>query len=90
MTKTLKIIDYNGELTDTGVDLDKLDDILRIDIDIVTGDEIATVIYKNGERERYDSSNCRLQDFYDWGYCLYGAEENRLEEFERRTSSYDM
>ena len=87
---TLKIMDYNGELTDTGVSLDKLEDILRIDIDVVTGDEIATVIYKNGKRERYDSSNCRLHDFYDCGYCLYGPNENRLVEFERRTSSYDM
>lgn len=87
---TLKIMDYKGELTDTGVSLDNLEDILRIDLDVVTGDEIATVIYKNGEREVYDSSSNRLQDFYDCGYCLYGAGVNRLEEFERRKSSYDM
>ena len=88
--KTLVIMDWDNKTTDTGVNLDNLDDILRIDIDVVTGDEIATVTYKDGRKEKYDSSNCRMRDFYDFGYCLYGPEENNLERFNKRSSSYEV
>lgn len=91
MANFLKIMDYSGDLYETTVDLDKLDEILHINIDVISGDEIATVIYENGMREVFDSSNDRIQNFYDGSYTLYSKviNINRIVEWNKRKSSHD-
>lgn len=92
--ETLKIMDYKGAVTDTNVDIspEGLEQIASIYIDVLTGDEIAIVCYKDGRVERFDSSYSRTMTFEDGGYLLYGKDEdgdiNLLSAFNRRTSSY--
>ena len=92
--ETLKIMDYRGVVMDTKVDISSegLEQIASIYIDIFTGDEIATVCYKDGRVEQFDSSKSRIMSFDDGGYLLYGKDEdediNLLSAFNRRTSSY--
>lgn len=92
MANRLTIMDWNRKKVKTDVDLDRLSEICRIDIDVISGDEIATVIYKDGRRERYDSSDDRLIDYYDLSYCLYSEYEriNNLTKFKKRKNSYDV
>jgi hypothetical protein len=71
----LKIMDYKGDLTETTIDLDKLEEILIIKIEVITGDEICTVIYENGDIKKIDSSNDRLQNYFDEEYILYNKKK---------------
>ena len=93
-TKYLEIMDYKGIKHETDIDLDNLDEIDTIFISVVSGDEIATVAYKNGQSVTIDSDhlakNQRCQHDYDGGYILYSSHINRLEEFEERNTSYDL
>lgn len=84
----LKLMDYKGEITETPIDLDNLDEIFMIKISVISGDEIAEVIYKNGDIEYYDSSKDRISDFHDGEYVLYGPKENIIEEFKKRNNTY--
>lgn len=87
----LEIMDYKNDKTKTTIDLNKLDEIQSIRIEIITGDEICEVQYKNGKRETFDSSNERIQDFFDDSYVLYDVLDNTnfIEEFKKRENSYD-
>lgn len=86
----LEIMDYSGARTKTPIDIDNLKDVLSLYIRVISGDEILTVIYRNGKIERYDSSDSRCMDFYDDEYCLYNEFEkiNLIPEFQNRKSSY--
>ena len=88
--KTLKIMDYDNNVVDTGLELD-LDKILRIDIEVLSGDEVATVTFTDGKKKTYDSSDCRIMDFYDGEYTIYSKSEgiNIIDKWEKRESSYD-
>lgn len=90
MNKELILLDYNCNEFHTGVDLENLDDILRIDIEVVSGDEIARVIYANGDLKQFNSSDCRIMDFYDGEYCIYQAGvKNEIDDWLKRVNSYD-
>lgn len=86
----LTIMDYKGEKEE--IDIGEIDDILAIHIRILTGDEIAVVISKNGDIDMFDSSNSRRVDCYDGEYTIYQPSENinRLEDpkWLERTDSY--
>ena len=88
----LKLLDYMGR--ETFENIGELEDIKAIVIRVVTGDEIASIIYKDGAISRIDSANDRMRDYFDNEYAVYvdgiPTEENLLfnEEFIRRTSSY--
>lgn len=87
----LKIMDYTGRKVETGVDFDNLKDVNRLLIRVVTGDEILTAVYRDGIKE-YDSSTLRAEDYFDGRYILYYPAKgiNRIAQFMRRKSSYDM
>ena len=59
------IMDYRGNKEEIDINIE---DVLVMDVIVKTGDEILNVLYKDGHRERYDSSNCRGRDFYDGEY----------------------
>lgn len=88
--KTLKIMDYNDQLVDTGLELN-LDKISKIEIEVISGDEVATVAFTDGKEKTYDSSNERVENIYDGNYILYSKAMgiNLLDKWEKRKSSYD-
>ena len=90
----LEIMDWEGTKVKTTIDLNKLDEIKIIIIIVLSGDEICLVKYKNGKEEKFDSSNCRINgyfDNFDNMYTLYDISENInfIEEFKKREDSYD-
>ena len=91
--KALELMDYTHTKHKTDINLDELDKIDVISINVVSGDEIATIDYKNGETVSIDvdslAGNKRFHDDYDGTYILYfSGGINRLDEFERRSDTY--
>ena len=89
--KELILYDFDYNKTKTGVDLNNLDDVLRIDIHVISGDEIAYITYKSGEVKIFDGTNePRLMDFDDGRYCIYQVGvKNDIDEWLERKNSYD-
>ena len=89
--KELILLDFDDNKTKTGVDLNNLDDILRIDIRVTSGDEMARITYKNGEVKTFDGTiDPRVMDFDDGEYCIYQAGvKNDIDEWLKRKNSYD-
>ena len=89
----LRLVDYSGktELAELG----DLNDIAVITIRVITGDEIAEVIYKDYTTGEFDSSNDRTTDYYDGEYEFFRfdkpAEDQLLfnEKWKERANSYD-
>ena len=87
--KELILLDFDNNETKTGVDLNNLDDVLRIDIRVISGDEMAYITYKNGEVKTFDgTTEPRLQDFDDGEYCIYQiGVKNRIDKWLKRKYS---
>lgn len=87
--KELILLDFDNNETKTGVDLNNLDDVLRIDIRVISGDEIARITYKNGEVKTFDgTTEPRYADFNDGEYCIYQiGVKNRIDKWLKRKSS---
>lgn len=93
---TLSLLAYNNARYDTGVDITKkgLEKLKSIQIKVLSGDEIATVKYKDGRTETYDSSivgGKRSHDEFDDEYILYrdGDDESSVLMWLFRPDSYD-
>lgn len=89
--------DYTYENYDTGFSLDDIEDKINyILIKVVSGDEIAEILYFSGKRITYDSGelaqNARIIPFFDGEYYLYDYYNkiNHIEEFNKRKNSYDL
>ena len=89
--KELVLLDFDNNKTKTGVDLNNLDDVLRIDIRVISGDEMAHITYKNGKAIAFDgTTEPRVMDFDDGEYCIYQAGvKNDIDEWLKRENSYD-
>lgn len=89
--KELILFDFDNKETKTDVDLDDLSEILRIDIQVISGDEIARITYKNGMVEMHDgTTEPRIMDFDDGEYCIYQAGvKNDIDEWLKRKDSYE-
>lgn len=70
----LTLLDYAGKKKT--FDIGNLEDIVRIRIRIISGDEIAFVVYKNDEIKRF-ASNWAIYDFYDGEYDVYSVTSGR-------------
>lgn len=69
MKVVMKLFDYEGGLTERVINLDE---VKRIDIDVISGDELADIQWKDGSRNTcYDSSNSRVIDYFDWSYPVF-------------------
>ena len=88
----LKIMNYENTLVETDIDLDDLSQIQEIRITVITDDEICDILHTDGRRASYDSSDDRIQDFYDGSYILYSQREgiNLLKKFAKRKNSYTI
>lgn len=87
--KELILLDFDENETKTGIDLDDLSEVLRIDIRVISGDEMARITYKSGEVKTFDgTTEPRLMDFDDGDYCIYQAGGiNRIGKWLKRKDS---
>ena len=89
----LRLLDYSGKSTE--FEIGPLSDITTIYLDIVTGDEIAHITFKNGQTRSYDTGIDRFFDCYDDSYIVYDSQAsiNLFEDerwMNRKDSYYDL
>ena len=90
--KPLELMNYEYVRYKTDIDLDRLDEIETITISVISGDEIATITYKNGQTISIDADDLaerrRIHDHFEGTYILYSEGcVNMLEEFEKRETA---
>lgn len=91
---TIKLLNYRGVPVE--VDIGDFNNVARMTMDVVSGDEVLHVMYKNYDVENFDSSDGndrRTMDFHDDEYEVYRFDNPGLnildnEKFMNRTSSY--
>lgn len=73
------------------VEIGNLEDILIATIQVISGDEVLTVRYKDGTKKIFDT-DVRIQSFFDDEYDVYSPTVNLLtnEEWLNRKDSYDV
>lgn len=83
-----------NENYNTGIDLDNLEDIAVIWINVEAGDEVANVVYTNGDIKVFDSwydagyDGTRVGASLDYTYPLYIKDvTNNIDEFMKREDS---
>lgn len=83
------LMNYEDEVIKT-VEVD-LDTVLRMFIEVVTGDEILNIIHPDGDMEKHYSDYASVQ-YYDGEVDLYWPARgiNRLELFAKRKRVYDF
>ena len=88
----IELMDYQDKKVT--FDIGNIEDIVSIVIEVITGDEIATVWYKNYTTKVFDSSYTRISDYFDYKYTLYdainGVDHLSDEIFLNRKTSYDL
>ena len=87
----ISLFDYDYESEMKTFDIGELDSIVKIEIMILSGDEIALVWYKDHTLKRFDSSDSRVIDYYDGEYTVYDIADgtNIIDAWKQRKSSYD-
>ncbi len=87
----MKLYDFEGESQDFDVDLDD-ENVAAAILQVVSGDEILDVVYKDGEVSTFDAdTNFRTTDFLDATYILVlnGEWQVDRDKFLARKGSYD-
>jgi hypothetical protein len=79
---TIKLLDYQDK--ETLVDVGELDTIGYMEIEVVTGDEILTVVYKDFTSRRFDSASDRMMNFNDGRYEIYNTTKAKNALFDPR------
>ena len=85
MDKHLIIYDYI--CTPVEIVIPNYENVVAASCEVLSGDEVLTITYKDGSQKTYDSSNCRLQGYYD-GEVNIPLEH--LEEISEIPNSYGM
>lgn len=76
-----RFIDYAGQNMFIAFDLD---DVKRIEIKVVSGDEIVTIKKQNGDTDIYDLAGAyRIRDYFDYSYVVFDRDLgiNIMDEF---------
>lgn len=88
----IELMDYQRKKVT--FDIGNVEDIVKIVIEVLTGDEVATVLYRNYDIKKFDSSYERTADYYDYKYIVYDAINgvNHLNDeiFLNRKDTYDL
>lgn len=88
----IELMDYQSKKVT--FDIGNIEDIVKIVIEVLTGDEVATVLYRNYNIKKFDSSYERMTDYYDYEYIVYDAINgiNLLNDeiFLNREDTYDL
>jgi hypothetical protein len=87
---SLVLYDWANDAHEVDIDLDDKDIVIAM-LQILSGDEVLEVAYKNGMTTTIDSSDCRDTDFFDGAYVLVlnGEWVVDREKFLSRKGSYD-
>lgn len=87
----IKLLGYKNKTS--FVDVGDIKEIESMDIDVITGDEVLVVLYKDYTIKKFDSSNTRCEDHLDARYPIYnkitGLNLLKDEDFLNRKGSYD-
>lgn len=72
--KTIKIYNYNDELFDTGIPTSDFSKISKLLVEVISGDEVLTVFYKDGGVKSFDAADLsnekRESDDFDNKYYI--------------------
>lgn len=68
MNKEIYIRDYSDKKVP--ITIPNFEDVIKIIVEIISGDEVLTVLYRDYSTKKFDSSGCRMQNFYDDEYEL--------------------
>jgi len=91
--KIFNLMNYQHNSYPILINMDEVDEIT---ITVISGDEIADILYLDGTSEQIDAANLannqRLVDFWDGSYIVYSVRRgiNRMELFSNRENSYSM
>ena len=87
----MEITLFDFESTTKTFEIGELEDICMIEITVLSGDEIATVWYKDYTLRRFDSSDNRFIDYHDDEYRIYDIADgtNVIDAWKEREDSYD-
>lgn len=68
------IYDFDNRTTTITIPNNEVDDIKRIDITVLSGDETVDVVLKDNSVFDFDASKTRTMTFYDGFYAVEGKE----------------
>lgn len=69
------IYDYDNGVTTCTIPNYEIDDIKRIDVTVLSGDETVDVVFKDGSIFDFDASETRAMNFYDGSYTIDEKED---------------
>ena len=90
--KIIKIMNYNS--SKVPVKIENFDNVVRLTIEVISGDEILHILYKDYTEETYDScymlGDYRFCDFNDDEYIIYDTTKNidYINSWNKRKCSY--
>ena len=86
----IRLLDYENNIK--VVDVGDIKEIGSMHIEVLSGDEVLVVVYKDYTIKTFDSSNTRCEDCHDGGYPIYneqiGINFLKDEDFLNRKDSY--
>lgn len=85
MNKKINIYDYKDK--PKSIIIKNFENIIEIYCEVLSGDEVLTVVYKDGEEKVFDAGVHRYIDFYDG---VVDIPLNKIDEFASITHSNDM
>ncbi len=67
------------------------ENVVRLSIEVISGDEILKILRKDYSEEEYDSCDCRIFDFSDDYYTIYDITKNIdfIKQWNKRKNSYN-
>lgn len=89
----IEIMNYRNDKVP--VTIENFNNVVRLIIEVISGDEILHILYKDYTQEEYDScymlNDFRINGFYDGEYVIYDTTKNidYIDSWSKRKSSYD-
>ena len=68
MDKKVYIRDYDCRKKE--IIIPDFEDVVELEVMVISGDEILAVLYKNGRIKKFDSSDDRFVSYYDGSYIV--------------------
>lgn len=91
--KELEIMDYR--CIKVPVKIENFEEVVRLTIEVVSGDEILHILYKDYTEKEYDScymlGDFRITGYYDGEYVIYDISKgiNDIDKWSKRKDNYD-
>jgi hypothetical protein len=90
MIRNIEIMNF--ENTRKTAKLEDFENVVRLEIRVISGDEILNILYKDYSVKAFDSDTNRTENYFDAHYCIYDITNNinHLDKWNKRNSSYDI